>query len=103
VAKSSKPKVPVSVGFALDKKSADKVSKSGVRALDQVGQIFVKSGSKFLARPDGGGYESRLWEKVTCDILGGLVPEDLVTNPEQFGIKVTKAKVAAKKTSKRTR
>jgi hypothetical protein len=102
--KSKQPKEqPLSVGFALDRDAAKKLEGGDVNELDRAGEIFVKSGPRFLAAPGGGGgYETRLWEKVTCDILGGrLTPADIVVNPEQLGIKVTKAAAGTKARQKK--
>jgi hypothetical protein len=78
------------VGLVLKKGAA------GDAALDS-GEIFVKTGGRLSIRPDGAGYESRLWEKVTCKISPDIVnPEDLITNPAILGMKVTKLRAPAR-------
>jgi hypothetical protein len=105
-----KPKT-LTVGFAVSRTSAKRIAEGGVDALPDAGEVILKSGTRFLSPGAAGGYESRLWEKVTCKVLGGLNPEDLVSHPA-FGIQKVSAKptqvrgvrvrgdVRAKKTTK---
>src|SRR5689334_4060364 len=86
----------VTVGLAVSRTSAKRIAEAGVDALPEAGEIVLKSGTRFISPGAAGGYESRLWEKATCRILGGLNPEGLVTHPA-FGIQ----KVAAKSTQVR--
>jgi hypothetical protein len=99
---AKKKQAQVSVGFAINSKSLDQITSSGSRAAVDGGHVIVKSGARTLAAaPGGGGYETRLWERVTCDFLGGLAPGDIVMRPDLVGVTVTPA--AALKKAARSR
>jgi hypothetical protein len=100
---AKKKQAQVSVGFAINSKSLEQITSSGSRATVEGGQVIVKSGARTLAAaPGGGGYETRLWERVTCDFLGGgLAPGDIVMRPDLVGVTVTPA--AALKRATRSR
>lgn len=100
MSKKGKVKKEVSVGFALGRDAASKLKTEGAQALD-ASQIVVRSGTKLVA-PGAAGYESRLWEKVTCRISDPLIdPEEILTHPERLGINMATTKTRATKLGSR--
>ena len=92
----------VTIGFVVDRQGKEKIKEKGTEALSEVGQVFVKTGTRYIPHPgaEAGGYDVRIWEKATCKIDGEIKPGDLVTHPVDFGIKVTAAKIEEVKKTK---
>jgi len=100
---SKKRKKDISIGFALKKDAGARLRAQGLQALD-ASQVIVKSGNKLIGS-GAGGYESRIWEKVTCNISDPLIdiidPDPILSNPERFGITVNATQTPAAKLSSR--
>jgi hypothetical protein len=86
-------KKQVSLGFAIGKDDAERLKSEGVKALDKA-QVIIKSASGGIGSTSSAhGYETRIWEKVTCKVADPLLdPEQIINNPEQFGLEITTTK-----------
>jgi hypothetical protein len=93
--KKGEKEVVISFAVAVDEQASnEEIATRLEQAIGSLGEnvqgvsdVQVRTVPRVLAAaPGGGGYETRLWEKVTCDILGGRLqnPGDPVELQEEI-------------------